>query len=324
MDDSLVEPSFEDVLNAREVIRPHLRRTPLISSLTFSKALGFEALLKLENLQPIGAFKIRGGINLVSSLSNAKRETGLVTASTGNHGQSIAYACRLFGTKVTVVAPFGANRLKVKAMKELGAEVRFYGRDFEEARMKAEQLAQIRGHTFVHPANEPLLIAGVGTIALEILEDEPDVDVIIAAIGGGSTASGACLVFKHMKPEAKVIGVQASNAPSVFSSWKKGKLMSTKSADTFAEGLATRTAFELPFRILSRLIDDIVLVTENDLKSAIRLLFEKAHQIAEGAGAASTAAGSKLRKQLRGKKVAMILSGGNITREDLCEMLCNV
>ncbi|MFQ5997673.1 MAG: threonine/serine dehydratase [Candidatus Bathyarchaeia archaeon] len=317
------EPSFEDVLKAREAIRPHLRRTPLINSPTLSNALGFEALLKLENLQPISAFKIRGGINLVSSLSNAKREKGLMTASTGNHGQSIAFAGRLFGAKVTVLAPIGANRLKVKAMKELGAEVRFYGKDFEEARMKAEQLAQIRGYTYVHPANEPLLIAGVGTITLEILEDEPDVDVIIAAIGGGSTASGACLVVNHVKPKTKVIGVQASKAPSVFLSWKKSKLMSTKSANTFAEGLATRTTFELPFGILARLIDDIVLVTEKEMKSAIRLIFEKTHQVAEGAGAASTAAGLKLRRQLRGKKVAMILSGGNITREDFCELLCD-
>jgi len=268
--------------------------------------------IKFESHQPIGAFKVRGGLNLVSALGHGERARGVITASTGNHGQSIAYAARTFGVRSVIVMPEKANPDKVEAMADLGAEIVFFGQDFEDARLKAEQMGRDQGMYYVHPANEPRLIAGVGTIGLEILEDLPEVDTIIVPIGAGSGVCGTSIVAKAMNPKIRVIGVQAENAPSVYLSWRERRLVETPSCDTFAEGLATRTAFELPLSIMRDLVDDIVLVSEDEMKRAIVLLLEKAHTVAEGAGAASTAAAIKLKEALAGQAVVCVLSGGNL------------
>jgi threonine dehydratase len=305
-------PTFADVLRARRIVSCYLPRTPLLPSLSLSKLLGFQLHLKFENHQPIGAFKVRGGLNLVSALETSERARGVITASTGNHGQSIAYAARTFGVRSVIVMPEESNPDKVESMANLGAEILFFGRDFEEARLQAEQMARDQGMHYVHPANEPLLIAGVGTIGLEILEDLPDVQAIIVPIGAGSSVCGTSIVAKSINPQIRVIGVQAEQAPSVYLSWKEGRMVDTPSCKTFAEGLATRSAFELPLSIMRDLLDDIVLVSEDELKHAIVLLLEKVHTIAEGAGAASTAAAIKLKDRLAGQKVACVLSGGNL------------
>lgn len=314
-------PTFTDVLKARKRIAPYLTKTPLINYAGLSKLLGFEAYVKHENCMPTGSFKIRGGINLVSQLSPEEKARGVITASTGNHGQSIALASRMFGVKAIVCVQERANPDKIEAIRSFGAEIIAKGKDFDEARLNAERIAKERGLRYIHSANEPLLVSGVGTVGLEILEDLPDVDAVIAPVGGGTQAAGLGIVFKTAAPGVKVIAVQAENAPSVYLSWKSGKLESTESASTMADGLATRQAFELTVPILRDLIDDFVLVSEDEIKNAIRLYVEKAHTIAEGAGAAPLAAGYNMRDRLRGKTVVMVLSGGNITAEMLKSVL---
>ena len=310
-------PTLRDILRARKVIRNYLRPTPLIGYPALNAVLGYELLIKHENHQPIGAFKLRGGIFLISRLGEAERERGVIAASTGNHGQSIAYAARLFGVPATVGVPEGANPGKVESMRSLGAEVIFHGRDFEECRQHVEALARERGLRYVHSGDEPLLIAGVGTIALEMLEEEPELDTLLVPVGGGSGAAGACIAAKAIDPAIRVIGVQSEGAPSIYHSWRERRRVTTESADTFAEGLATRAPFELPLGILWDLLDDFVLVSDAEIQAAVRVLIEKTHNLSEGAGAAPMAAALKLRGQLAGQRAGMILSGGNLSLDQL-------
>ncbi len=313
--------TLQDVYDAQKTISKYLPKTPLIHSLSLSRLLGCEAYVKLENTLPTGAFKVRGGINLIANLTSEEKNRGVIAASTGNHAQSVAYAAQLFGVKAVIGMPIGANPDKVEATRSFGATVELHGKDYDEARTWVEAEAEREGYRYIHSANEPLLVAGVGTLYLEVMQEQPDVDVVIVPIGGGSGAAAACIVAKALNPNVKIIGVQAENAPAVYQSWKTGKPSQTDTADTFAEGLATRVTFEMTFDIICNLIDDIVLVTENEMKNAILILLETTHQLAEGAGAAATAAAFKLRKQLQGKKVALPLTGGNLTLKTLHNIL---
>jgi threonine dehydratase len=302
-------PSYADIIAAREFISPYLPKTPLVRINKLSEALGCDYYVKLENLQPVGAFKVRGGVNLVGH-EEAKT---IVTASTGNHGQSIGYAGRIFNTRVIVYAPAeNVNPAKLQAMRDLGAEVRLHGRDFDEARLETERVAAAEGFRYVHSADEPRLIAGVGTIGLEIFEDLPEVDVIIAPAGGGSCVSGNCIVARALNPNVKVIAVQSEGAPAMWHAWRNRNLEPYPTMNTEHEGLATRVPFALPNRILWALLSDFVLVTDEQINEAIRLLARDAKQLVEGAGAASLAAAIKLREELRGKKVVGVVSGGNL------------
>lgn len=276
--------------------------------------------VKHENHQPIGAFKVRGGVNLISRLSPEERNRGVITASSGNHGQSIAYASRLFRVRSIIICPEKANPDKMEAIKNLGAELIFYGGEFDDSRIYAEQLAEEKGYRYVHAGNEPLLIAGVGTIHLEILEDLPDAEVIITPIGGGSGASGACIVAKSINPAIRVIGVQAEQAPAVYLSWKEGHDV-IRSSKTLFEGLATRSPFKLPLEILRDLLDDFLIVSEEEIGRAILILLENTHNLVEGAGASPLAAALKIRESLKGKKVVLVMSGGNITLAMLKDLL---
>ena len=315
-------PTYQDVLAAREFISPYLPKTPLVRSHKLSEALGGDYYLKLENLQPVGAFKVRGGVNLVGRAANEGRNETLVTASTGNHGQSIAYAGRLFNIRVIVYAPAeNINQAKLEAMRDLGAEVRLHGRDFDEARVETERVANAEGFRYVHSADEPHLISGVGTIGLEIFEDLPDVDVIIAPAGGGSCASGNCIVAHERNPNTKVIAVQSEAAPVMWHAWRNRNLDPYPTMKTEHEGLATRVPFALPNSILWELLSDFVLVTDEQINDAIRILARDAKQVTEGAGAASLAAAIKLRDQLHGKKVVGIVSGGNLPLSRFAELL---
>jgi threonine dehydratase len=313
-------PTLLDVLDAQRRIRPHLQPTPLYTYGALDELLGAEVLVKHENHQPTGAFKVRGGINLISQLSADERERGVIAASTGNHGQSIAYAARLFGVRATICVPERANTVKVASMRGLGAELVFHGRDYDDAREHCEQLGRDRGHRYVHSGNEPLLIAGVGTEALEILEQQPRVDTIIVPIGGGSGAAGVCIAAKSVNPGVEVIGVQSGEAPAAFRSWQERHLVED-TMGTCAEGLATRTAFELPQRILWEQLDDFVLVSDDEIRAAQRLLIESTRNLIEAAGSAPLAAALRLRGRLAGKRVALIASGGNATREQLLDVL---
>jgi threonine dehydratase len=313
-------PSFADVLEARRTIEPHLAPTPLRAYPGLAEIVGAEVLVKHENHLPTGAFKVRGGVNLVAHLGSEERERGLVTASTGNHGQSIALAARLFGVRATICVPEHANPAKIGAIRALGAEIVEHGRDFDEAREHCESLARSTGARYVHSGNEPLLIAGVATHTLELFEERPDVDVIVVPIGGGSGAAGACVVAKTVRPECELIGVQSDAAPAAYRSWREGQLCED-ACETAAEGLATRVGFELPQRILRERLDDFVLVGEDDLAAAQILMIEHTRNLVEAAGAAPLAAALGLRDRLAGRRVALICSGGNVTLEQLRTLL---
>ena len=308
--------TLADVLEAKRRIAPHLRPTPLYPYAGLDELLGAQAWVKHENHQPVGAFKVRGGVNLVAQLGEAERRRGLIAASTGNHGQSVAYAARLFGVTARICVPEHANPVKLSAMRALGAELIEHGADFDAAREHCERLAAEHGYRYVHSGNEPLLIAGVGTEALEILEDRPDMDVIVVPIGGGSGAAGACIVAKAVRPELEVIGVQSDAAPAAFHSWQARALLDGESA-THAEGLATRVPFELPQRILWELLDDFVLVSEDAIREATRLMIEHTRNLVEPAGAAPLAAALQLKDRLEGRRVALIASGGNVSPAQL-------
>jgi threonine dehydratase len=314
-------PTIADVLEAKRRIAPYLRPTPLYRYAGIDELLGTEVFVKHENHQPVGAFKVRGGVNLISQLPTEERERGVISASTGNHGQSIAYAARLFGVPATICVPENANPVKVASMRGLGADVVFHGRDFDDAREYCESLAQLHGYRYVHSGNESLLIAGVGTETLEILEEQPHVDTIVVPIGGGSGAAGACIVAKSIDPAIRVIGVQSEAAPAAYRSWRARRLVDESRMETFAEGLATRTAFELPQTILWQSLDDFVLVSEDEIRTAQATMIETTRNLVEAAGAAPLAAALRLRPQLEGRRVALILSGGNASREQLVDVL---
>ena len=311
-------PELIDVLRAKKAIAPYLSRTPLHYSAGLSGFLDAEVHLKHDEYLPLGAFKARGGFNLLANLTPEERARGLITASSGNHGQSIAHACAVFGARAIIVLPEGANPLKVAAMKALGAELVFHGENFDQAKDHCEALAREGGYRYVHPANEPLLIAGVATQTLEVMEDLPDVEYIFLPLGGGSSASGACVAAKAINPQVKVVAVQSEAAPGAYLSWKQGSLV-TAPMRTFAEGIATETGYELPQSILRELLDDFVLVSDDQIRYAIGLLIEKAHTMAEAAGATATAGALKLRKSIQGKKVSITISGANITLPQLAE-----
>src|SRR5438874_1510972 len=313
-------PTFSDVLLARRQISPYLRRTPLYSYPALNAFIGTEVHIKHENYQPVGAFKVRGGINLISQLSPDERVRGVIAVSTGNHGQSVAYAARLFGVKARIVVPEGANPGKVAAMQAMGAEVIFHGAIYDEAQLYCEALAQEHGYRYIHSGNEPLLIAGVATETLEMLEDEPGLEVIIVPIGGGSGASGACIVTRAVNPSIRVIGVQAEASPAAYESWRQGQLIEASNR-TMAEGLATGRAFELPQEIMRQMLKEFMLVSEEEILQAVTWYIERAHTLAEGAGAASLAAAYRLRDELKGKKVGIVCSGGNVSLEQLKKAL---
>jgi threonine dehydratase len=314
------EPTLVDVLAAASRIRPHLSPTAFRHSVAVSDLIGAEVHLKHEFHLPTGAFKVRGGVNLISQLTPEEREAGVIAASTGNHGQSVAYAARLFGVKAVICAPENANPAKVEAMRELGAKVELVGADFDEAREACERLASERGHRYIHSGNEPHLIAGVGTHTLEILRADARIEVIVVPIGGGSGAAGACIVAKSINPKIEVIGVQSEKAPAAYLSWRAGKPVEATNT-TWAEGLATRTPFELPQRILRRLLDDFVLVSEEAISDAVRFLLARNRILVEGAAAAPLAASIALKDRLAGRRVALILTGSNISTAQLKTLL---
>lgn len=312
-------PALRDVIAARPRVYRYLKPTPLYRYSGLSALIGANVWVKHENHLPVGAFKVRGGLNLVAQLDDKERASGLFTASTGNHGQSIAYAARAHGVRATIAVPEGANPGKVAAMRGLGAEVDFHGSDFDSAREWVMARAQAQGGRFVGPTEERL-IHGVGTYALEIIEDLPEVDAIIVPVGAGSGVCATGIVTKTIKPAIQVIGVQSAQAPAVQMSWASGKLVSAD-MNTAAEGLATRVPFENTQRIMRQYLDDFVLVDDAAIEDAILLLLEHTHNLAEGAGAAALAAAIKLKPRLAGKNVVLVLSGGNLSMDQLRRVL---
>ncbi|HWI17583.1 MAG TPA: threonine dehydratase [Vicinamibacterales bacterium] len=308
----LVAPTLNDVYQARERVAPHVPRTPLMRHPLLDEATGLSIWVKHENHNPTGAFKVRGGLNLVGAMTAEERARGIVTASTGNHGQSIALASRIHGVQCTVFVPTGNNPEKNAAIRAFGAVLDEGGRDFDEARERCERRAAETGARYVHSADEPMLIAGVGTYALEVFEELPEADVIFVALGGGSGACGLITVRNALGSNAKIIAVGAANADAVHRSWKGPERVVGTSADTFAEGIATRVSFDLPFSIYKEHLDGFILLTEEELAEGVRLALKTTHNLAEGAGAAAIAAAYKQRETLAGRRVVCVMSGGNI------------
>lgn len=320
MPDTRLPVTYADVLDALPRVHAVLPPTLLRNWPGLSDLLGCELFVKHENHQPVGAFKVRGGINLVGTLSDDDRRLGILGASTGNHGQSLAFAAKHFGVHCTIVVPKGNNPDKNRAIKQLGAELIEQGRDFTETLEIVDRLQRERGGRFVHSANEPMLIAGVGTWAWEVFQTVPDPDVIVVPIGLGSSVCGTCIVAKHLHPQTQVIGVQAANASSVVRSWRSGNWETDASVNTWAEGLATRAPAEMTLQIMRALMDDALTVSEDDMRVAAALLLKHTHNLAEAAGAASLAAVLTNRERFAGKKVVCVLSGGNLDLARLPEI----
>lgn len=314
-----ITTTIKDIIAAQKHVYRHLRPTPLYEYPVLSGLLGTETWIKHENHQPVGAFKVRGGINLVANLPEPERKNGLYTASTGNHGQSIAYASTLYGVKSFIAVPEGANPDKVAAMRGLGAEVIFHGKDFDEAREWIKNVAKEKGGRFVGPTDEPL-IHGVGTYALEIMNELPSVDVIIVPVGAGSGVCGTGIVAKAINKDIEIIGVQSAQAPAMKLSWERGVPVEAE-MNTFAEGLATRVTFENTQRIMRKVVDDFILVDDEDIKKAIILMLKYTHNLVEAAAAAPLAAALQMKDRLKNKRVVLVVSGGNLSVQKLKNVL---
>ncbi len=316
-------PTYADVLAAEPVVHSYLQPTPLYEWPALSAMLGCRYYLKHENHTPTTAFKVRGGIYLVSRLSAEQKGRGIIGCTTGNHGQSLAYASQLFGVRCVLVVPARNNPDKLAAMRSLGAELIEHGRDFDEAREHCEAICRREGLRYVHSANEPDLIAGVGTYALEFFDALPRPDVVLVPVGLGSGICGTALVAAARSPQTRVIGVQSELAPAVTLSWRQGRPVETGTPQTFAEGMATRASAEMTLALMRRHVHDMVLVSDAALREAIRVLLKITHNLSEGAGAAATAAAFQMRERLAGKTVVGIFSGGNLDLRELARILGN-
>jgi threonine dehydratase len=306
--------TFDDVRAARDRIARYITPTPLrhYPQLDERAGSGMEIWAKHENHQPTNSFKIRNGLSFMTALSAEERKRGVVAASTGNHGQGIAFGGSLLGVRTTICVPAGNNPEKNAAMRALGATVVEEGRDYDEAVGVMERLAQEQGRVVAHSTNDPRIIAGAGTMTLEILEQDPRLDAIVIAVGGGSQAVGALTVAREIAPNVDVFGVQAAGAPAIHDSWHAGQRLTTPRVNTFAEGVATRTTYDLTFPALAAGLAGFVTVTDAEIAESLRTILSVTHNLVEGAGAMGFAGLAKLRDRLEGKRVAVIFCGGNI------------
>ncbi|MGE3985822.1 MAG: threonine/serine dehydratase [Dehalococcoidia bacterium] len=309
---SIPHPTFDDVLRAKEIIRPYLPKTPLLSYPALDALVGAQVFVKREDIQPTSAFKIRGGVNILASLSDEERARGVICASTGNLGQAIAKSSQMFGARCIVGVPVGCNPMKVAGMHAYGAEVVFHGANFDEARRHVEMLADAEGYRYVHSANEPLLVSGVATETLEVLEDVPDLDYLFVPFGGGSGVSGATIVVKGLGAKTRVVAVQSAQAAAAYESWRQRSIVELPTT-TEAEGLATTSGYELTLSIILENLRDFILVDDAEMRAAVGHYFALCHCVAEISGAAALAGALQWREQIAGKKVGVILSGANLT-----------
>ena len=312
--------TFADVLQAWSVVRRALPVTPLTHYPGLSEMCGCDVFVKHDNHLPTGAFKVRGGVNLLLG-GNGTKPPGVVTATRGNHGQSLAWAAKQVGTRALIYVPHGNNPDKNRLMESLGAEVIVAGADFDEARQIAVSRAEKDRLRYVHVANTPELVAGVGTFAVEVLQELPGVEAIVVPVGSGSALAGTVLSVQALKPRVRVIGVQAVGACALANSLKSGVMETIAQASTFADGLATRCAFEVPFQILRGQIGDLVLVDEHEIADGVRLALSTTHNLPEGATGAAYAGLWKIREELKGQKVAVLHSGHNIEPAVLATLL---
>jgi threonine dehydratase len=318
-----MDVSFADVVAARELLAEVLPATPAWSYPVLDEVVGATVVVKHENVQPTGAFKVRGGLTLLAGMAAAERERGLVTYSTGNHAQSIAYACAAHGVPCTVVMPAGANEAKVWAVRAWGATVELSGADMTEAQERAEKVAAGTGAVVVSPGDTPALLAGVGTLYLELFEAHPDLDAVVVPVGSGTGAAAACLVAAEVAPRCRIIAVQSSAAPAAHDSWRSGRCV-TRPNQTTVDGLATGRGFDLPQRLLRGPagggLADFWLVTDDEIAAAQRVLAAHAHTLAEGAGAAALAGVMARAREFAGRRVGVVCSGGNASAREIAAL----
>ncbi len=316
--------TIADVLQARKRIRDRLPPTPLRRYAPLDEAVGYgiKVSVKHENHQPTQAFKARNALAALTALSEEERGRGVVGATRGNHGAGLAWAGQLLHVPVAICVPRGNNPEKNEAMRGFGAELFEEGDDYDQAVQVAERLVQERRMTMVHSTNNRHVIAGAATMTLEMIEQQPTLDALVIAVGGGSQAVGALTVARAMRPGMQIFGVQAEQASAIHDSWHAGKPLQGSAANTFADGLATRNAYELTFTALREGLSGFVKVSEHEIAEAIRVLLRTTHNLAEGAGAAGLAGLMALRETLAGKSVGIVLSGANIDQETLRRVLC--
>ncbi len=314
-------PTLPDIVKARRFLDEHLAPTPMYRSAGFSEVLGLELHVKYENFQPIRSFKVRGGLYTMSLLDDEQRARGVTTASTGNHGQGIAYGGGAMGVPVTVVVPHGTPDVKSQAIRRLGADLVVHGETIAEGFARSRQIAEETGMVYIEDGEDFGLMAGAGTIGLEIMEDLPDADAVVLPVGGGNLIAGVGTAVKAINPDVRLVGVQASNAPSVYRSWQAGRTVTTATCDTFAGGLATTYPGGLAFDALKDLVDEMHLVTEEEMKQAIPAILEHTGFIAEGAAAAVFALCMREAASMRGQRIAALFSGGNLGMDGVREMV---
>ncbi|PFD56201.1 threonine ammonia-lyase [Bacillus thuringiensis] len=303
-----------DVKKAKEILDVNARKTPLVKSFYLTSKTGGEIYLKLENMQLTGSFKFRGAFNKISQLTNEEKERGVIACSAGNHAQGVALSSHLLGIKSKIVMPTSAPQAKVDATRGYGSEVILYGDTFDDAKAKCEEIIKETGETYLHPYDDVEVMAGQGTIGLDILDDMWDVDTVIVPIGGGGIISGIAVALKSFNPSINIIGVQADNVHGMKASYDAGRILEHYEAPTIADGCAVKIPGNLTFEIVKDLVDEIVTVSEEELEVAMKDLLQRGKAVVEGAGALATAAllAGKVDKYVQGKKVVAVISGGNV------------
>lgn len=321
---SLLDEVSSRIKEAREVLGPVIHRTPLLPSRTLSDITKAEVFLKLENLQKTGAFKVRGAYYKISKLKRAEGVTRVVAASSGNHAQGVAYSASLLGVDATIFMPRYTPFYKVNATRSYGAQVILYGETYDDAYKKAVEFAEEQKAPLIHPFDDLDIIAGQGTIGVEIFEDAPNVDVVLVPVGGGGLISGIAVALKKLNERIKVIGVQPSGAPAMYLSFKQRNLVETPNVWSIADGVIVKRPGETTLRIMEETVDDVVLVDDKDIARAVFILLERAKTVAEPAGALSVAALLSGAVEARGKRVVAVVSGGNIDPSMLSRIINQV
>ncbi len=308
---------YSDIIQAYEKITKYKNPTFIQYSGTLSRMIGNQIFLKPENLQFTGSFKLGGAMNVMANLVKKDKNNGVVTCSAGNWAQAVAYAARMFNIRAVIVMAEGASPIKIEATKGYGAEVVIFGKDSNDVTTKAREIAYQERLTFLSPFDDENLIAGHGTVGLEIIKEKPDTEVIICPVGSGAFISGILLALKEKNPKVKIIGVEPFNSNAMWLSLQADKVIEKEYIDNIADGLALKKPGEIPFQIVKNYVDDIVLVTEDEIKKAVLLLLERAKLLTEPSGAASVAALMSGKINIRNKNVVTVLSGGNLDLDRL-------